>query len=69
MGIASTPTIIVNGKPLIRGVVTYDRLKQIVEAELNPAPAVAPTASTTTSANTSVGAAVTGAVINASSTR
>lgn len=46
MGIASTPTIIVNGKPLIRGVVSYERLKQIIEAELNPAAAVH-TASTT----------------------
>lgn len=53
MGIASTPTIIVNGKPLIRGVVSYDRLKQIIEGELNPAPASASstpsTASTTKS--------------------
>jgi protein-disulfide isomerase len=54
MGIASTPTAIVNGKPLIRGVVTYDRLKQIIEAELNPAPATArgATSTATTSANT-----------------
>lgn len=36
MGINSTPTGIVNGKPLIRGVVTYDKLKSIIEAELNP---------------------------------
>ncbi len=36
MGINSTPTAIVNGKPLIRGVVSYDRLKEIIEAELNP---------------------------------
>jgi protein-disulfide isomerase len=40
MGIASTPTIIVNGKPLIRGVVSYERLKQIIETELKPATAV-----------------------------
>lgn len=46
MGIASTPTIIVNGKPLIRGVVSYERLKQIIETELKPATAVH-TASTT----------------------
>ncbi len=36
MGINSTPTALVNGKPLIRGVVTYDKLKAIIEAELNP---------------------------------
>jgi protein-disulfide isomerase len=46
MGIASTPTIIVNGKPLIRGVVSYERLKQIIETELKPTTAVH-TASTT----------------------
>lgn len=46
MGIASTPTIIVNGKPLIRGVVSYERLKQIIETELKPTTA-AHTASTT----------------------
>lgn len=67
MGISSTPTAIVNGKPLVRGVVTYERLKQIMEAELNPVPATAPTTSTTTPVS------VTGAVINqstvASSTR
>lgn len=49
MGIYSTPTIIVNGKPLIRGVVTYEKLKQIIEAELNPAPVVDSTATTTIS--------------------
>lgn len=49
MGIASTPTAIINGKPLIRGVVTYDRLKQIIEAELNPAPATVSGASSTAS--------------------
>lgn len=36
MGINSTPTAIINGKALIRGVVTYDKLKAIIEAELNP---------------------------------
>ena len=49
MGITSTPTAIINGKPLIRGVVTYDRLKQIIEAELNPAPATVSGASSTAS--------------------
>lgn len=52
MGIASTPTAIVNGKPLIRGVVTYDRLKQIIEAELNPAPATIPGATSTKAVST-----------------
>ena len=71
MGIASTPTAIVNGKPLIRGVVTYDRLKQIIEAELNPAPATVPSAAATTTSktNTVSPVSVTGATINASSTR
>lgn len=60
MGIASTPTAIVNGKPLIRGVVTYDKLKQIIEAELNPAPVVATTtAATSASAATSIEASST----------
>jgi protein-disulfide isomerase len=52
MGIYSTPTGIVNGKPLIRGVVTYEKLKAIIEAELNPQ-----AASTTASAKASAPAA------------
>ncbi|MBP9819050.1 MAG: thioredoxin domain-containing protein [Candidatus Pacebacteria bacterium] len=55
MGITSTPTAIVNGKPLIRGVVTYEKLKAIIEAELNPVP--------------TTGVTVTGAVVTASSTQ
>lgn len=54
MGISSTPTGIINGKPLIRGVVTYDKLKMMIEAELNPQAATS-TASATTSVATSSG--------------
>lgn len=38
MGIRSTPTLLINGKPLVRGVVSYDQLKGIIENELNPKP-------------------------------
>jgi protein-disulfide isomerase len=66
MGIASTPTGIVNGKPLVRGVVTYDRLKQLVEAELNP---TVTQTTTQTPAKTGTSTLTTDVVVNASSTR
>ncbi len=63
MGINSTPTGIINGKPLVRGVVTYEKLKAIIEAELNPQPAGTATSATSaaaasgTASGTSAGAA------------
>ncbi len=53
MGIASTPTALINGKPLIRGVITYEKFKQIIENELNPKPTTA-TSTSSTSTSTSV---------------
>ncbi len=51
MGIVSTPTGIINGKPLVRGVMSYEALKQIIESELNPATASASTSATVTGAS------------------
>jgi protein-disulfide isomerase len=70
MGIRSTPTGIINGKPLIRGVVSYDRLKAMIENELNPKPVNTTGDSTSTSTSPSRSTVqVQGAVINATSTR
>lgn len=74
MGISSTPTGIVNGKALIRGVVSYDKLKAMIEGELNPKPATTTNPSTSTSTVQVKGAMgtstiTTGVIINATSTR
>lgn len=66
MGIQSTPTGIINGKPLIRGVVSYDRLKTMIENELNPKPVNSMSTSTSPSGSA---VQVQGVVINATSTR
>ncbi|MCF7865607.1 MAG: thioredoxin domain-containing protein [Candidatus Pacebacteria bacterium] len=70
MGINSTPTGIINGKALIRGVVTYDKLKALIEAELNPK-TVEATSSSTVQVQGANGTSTitTGVVINATSTR
>lgn len=57
MGIMSTPTIIVNGKAVGRGAVSYETLKQFIESELNPAPVAATSTNTGASVNVTGGTA------------
>lgn len=54
MGIQSTPTGIINGKPLIKGVVSYDALKKMIEAELNGGTASGTASTTAAGTGTSV---------------
>jgi protein-disulfide isomerase len=67
MGIQSTPTLLINGKPLIRGVVSYPQLKSIIDTELSAS-------STRSSAEgiqstSTLPITVTGSVVNGSPTR
>jgi protein-disulfide isomerase len=67
MGINSTPTGIIDGKPLIRGVVSYDRLKQIIDTELNGGNATTSpsTASSTVSVKANLNVGATGGEVTA----
>ena len=54
MGINSTPTGIINGKALIRGVVSYDKLKQLIDDAISGKDSTSSTATSTASTTISV---------------
>lgn len=56
MGINSTPTGIINGKPVIRGVVSYDKLKQLIEEAMNGTSASTATTTVSVKADANIGA-------------
>lgn len=71
MGIQSTPTLLINGKPLVRGVVSYDQLRGILERELNPQTTASTTEQKlpTDTSNKTLPAPLTGSVVNGTSSR
>lgn len=59
MNVFSTPTLIINGKALVKGAISYDKLKAVIDEEIknveknstkNPASNIAPINTSTTSA-------------------